>query len=265
MLAIETINQCNFKCYFCPAGNVKDKLELITLENIKNIIPHIIKLDINTIKLTPSRGEFFLHPEAYKILKALSDVDCIKNIHFHTNLELINIDEIYSHNIDVNKIFLMVSHYGVDGVDDFIFQTKKSEKEYLKVQENIKKLELSNLCFEIQPRPKNYDYDLPTVDRLHNYKFSGVCWNMWMPRISSNGDFVYCTCSETYYPNSAIIGNIFKNSLYDLYTHKKRYEIYSNMKNSKYPEMCKICKSFRQNRNVNLSSYKNMTICKNKG
>jgi hypothetical protein len=249
MLAIEIINQCNFSCYFCAAGYKKEPLQQITLEEIKNLSNDIKELDIRFVKLTPSRGEIFMHKSAYEILSVISNISTVEKIQFHTNFSLINFDKLYNSNIAIRKLEMNVSHYGSKGIEEFIFQTKKNEKEFKTVQQNIEESKKRNLKIYLDPRSRNdtKDYEYEGKKTLVNNN-NGVCNNFWVPRIVANGDFIYCTCS----PDSSnlddryIIGNFRKTNFKELYLHTKRLTFYEQMKSDNMPEICKGCVSFTQ-------------------
>ena len=107
MLNIEIIEGCNFKCYFCPAKDITNNI-YIDLELFKRIIVEARQLGITTVKLTPGRGEPFLHPNIYEIL----DVACrhMDRVHMFTNATAINVDKLKA--VMSPKLDLHVSFYG---------------------------------------------------------------------------------------------------------------------------------------------------------
>lgn len=257
MLGIEIINQCNFSCYFCAAGYKKQELQMLSLNDIITLSEDIIKLGISFIKLTPSRGEIFIHPEIYEILSLLSNIETIKQIYFHTNFEMVNFNLLLTSNIKIEKLKIFVSHYGFNGVEEFIFQTNKSKQEYYNVENNIKKAKEIGIDFNISPRTRNYNYDCPNQKRKVYDKPNGVCSNSFVPRIVANGDFIYCTCSpdSSFLDDRYIIGNIKMTSLLDLYLHQKRYNFYLKMRNNIIPDICEECTTF------NITTYKPTISC----
>jgi MoaA/NifB/PqqE/SkfB family radical SAM enzyme len=252
MLAIEIINQCNFSCYFCAVSYKKESLQQITVEEIKNLSKDIEELGINFIKLTPSRGEIFMHKDVYEILSILTNISTVKKIQFHTNFSLINFDKFFNSNIITRKLEINVSHYGSKGLEEFLFQTKKNKKDYFLVEKNIKESKEKKLKVFLDPRSredtKHFEYEGSNHTEESKRLNHGICNNSWVPRIVSNGDFIYCTCS----PDSSslddryIIGNFRKTPFKELYLHPKRYLFYEKMKSDEMPDICKTCVSFTQ-------------------
>jgi molybdenum cofactor biosynthesis enzyme MoaA len=252
MLAIEIINQCNFSCYFCAVSYKKESLQQITVDEIESLSKDIEELGISFIKLTPSRGEIFMHKDVYEILSILTNISTVKTIQFHTNFSLVNFDKLYNSNIVIKKLNINVSHYGSKGLEEFLFQTKKTKKDYFLVEKNIEESKKRMLKIGVDSRSiedtKHFEYEgfnQVEKDILTN---SGVCNNSWVPRIVANGDFIYCTCSpdSSNLDNRYIIGNFRITPFKELYLHNKRYLFYEQMKSKQMPDICKRCVSFTQ-------------------
>jgi hypothetical protein len=247
MLAIEIINQCNFNCYFCGAGTIKEKTEIITLETIKKISLDINELGIQYLKLTPSRGEIFLHPEIYEILDVLLSIDTIKIIEFHTNFSRINFEKLF--NLKHRKLKINVSHYGHDGLNEFIYQTRTNQKFFDKVEANIQLAKKLGINIILDPRNRYYDYDCDIQPRKYIPEFKQkVCSFLYCPRIFSNGDFYHCTCSgeRRDIDEKFIIGNIYNQTMNELYLSTKRIIPFEQFK-TQVPDLCKNCTSYNSN------------------
>ena len=107
MIDIELVEGCNFKCYFCRAKEITNNV-YIDLMLFKRIITEAKQLGIKTVKLTPCRGEPFLHPNIYEILEfACQHMD---HVHMFTNATAINVDKLKA--IASPKLELYVSFYG---------------------------------------------------------------------------------------------------------------------------------------------------------
>lgn len=266
MLALEIINQCNFKCFFCGVANVKEPYEIITLKQIQKMVPDIKELGISYIKLSPTRGEMFIHPEVYDILKTFTDISSVKEIFFHTNFESVNFDKLMNSGIDTKKLKIRVSHYGAAGVEQFIQQTQKTEVEYLNVENNIKHALELGLDLKCDARTMDYNYDIPGSTTFTYDVPNGVCNNQWVPRITTQGKFSYCTCApvDSYeITEDYIIGDINERSLKDLYHDGKRYELWKRQKEGDMPDICKNCTTFNQFHGTpSLSVMKNFAVCK---
>lgn len=264
MLGIELINQCNFNCYFCAVSYVKEPLKQISLEEITNISKDIDELGISFIKLTPSRGEVFMHKQIYSILNVLTNINSVETIQFHTNFGLVDFDKLLNSNIDLDKLTIDVSHYGHLGVDEFTFQTNKDKKHYDMVEKNLKKATKLGIKHNLNVRTRKYNYDAPTQPRDVYKKQVGICHNFWVPRIMADGNFSYCTCS----PDSStideryIVGNIRETKFKELYLSPKRYEFFKQMKEGTN-SACADCTSFTQSMyNPTVSVFKNFAKIK---
>ncbi len=262
MVAIEIINQCNFNCYFCGAGTIPEPLEMISFNDIKKLIYEMEKLNISFLKLTPSRGEIFLHPEIYEILEFLSRSK-IKTIEFHTNFSRINFEKLVL--INLSKFRIIISHYGFKGIEEFSYQTRTREKYFYKVEENLIKASQLGINIIIDIRTRQYNYDCETQPRTTINERIGVCSNFWIPRILSNGNMTFCTCSALSIKliEEDIIGNIYKQTFKELYLSIKRYDFYKTFKDNSLPNLCKNCTSFSNSKiQLNLNSLKNFQIIK---
>lgn len=99
-------NKCNFKCYYCNAGNSENnnyfsnyKLTISKLKNIKR-----------KFKVCITGGEPTLHPNIEEILKNLSSCEFLEQANLFTNLSkpiefFKNIDELVSNNITIYASF----------------------------------------------------------------------------------------------------------------------------------------------------------------
>lgn len=264
MIGIEIINQCNFNCFFCLVSRDPKPLEMLSLEVIKKIARDIEYLEIQEIKLTPQRGEIFVHPEIYEILNVLTNIQCVKKVYFNTNFEKINFSKYLNSNIDIEKIEILISHYGCNGLDEFVSQTQKSEKEFNTVESNIEIARRLNIKVNTSPRTLEYKYDYKDGGYIRDVKPEQykICSNIWVPRIDANGDFTLCT-NNVIQTKDEIIGNIHKDSLVDLYLDNSRLKLYNDMKNGIIPKMCKDCTSFDINQiKPNISALKNFNKIK---
>jgi len=263
MISIDIINQCNFNCFFCAQKN--NKAQILTLDDIvSKIVPALKKLKISTIRLTPDEGEIFLHKDIYKILSVLSNLEHVTQIQFFTNFEKINLQKYLKSNIKLNKIKMDISYYGINGVDEFKAQTQMQNKSFERVEQNINAATELGIAFTLHSRTLEREYTFDDIRPSTEQKLDKYCLNAAMPQINCYGDLLQCSCRgnvkelEEY----NVIGNIFKEDLYDLYTSYKRYEFFLEF-NLGTPKNCFLCCTANcVSDNRTFSSYINFNECK---
>lgn len=273
MLGIEITNVCNYKCYFCGARNVVD-FQIINTETFKKIVDDACELGIEHIKLTPSNGEIFTDKDIINKLKYIED-STIKTCMFHTNFSLTTPD-VQDIIIHFKKLEIHVSDYGVGVSEDFQFMTQMKDSMFLKYQKNLEYSKKIGLNLIMNPRGRDYEfsYDNDGDDTLLDIyrdnisyapKLDGLCHQMYMPRILSNGNMAFCTCSGDGLDMSEdqIIGNIYTSSLKDLYLHPSRLKLINDMKMNCHPDFCKDCANFTKTFNPTISVLKNLARIKN--
>ncbi|HLE09648.1 MAG: hypothetical protein A2504_07005 [Bdellovibrionales bacterium RIFOXYD12_FULL_39_22] len=254
MLAIELINRCNFDCFFCGArlNKIDQPRETIPNSIFYPIIDDAIHLGVSRLKLTPSTGEIFLDNEIYEKLDYI-EKSKIEKVEFHTNFSLVNIDKLLRY----KKLHIFISHYGCGNYETFSYMTQQNRAMFDRIEDNIAEAKRKGLHILVDPRPLSYDFNYDNTDDKtlpDTYKTkrdrivmkNGLCGMLWLPRILSNGDFVYCTCSGKArdLPSYMILGNVFSTSLEKLYLSAKRKEMILEHKGGKYNDYCLKCNSF---------------------
>ena len=279
MVNMQTIFNCNLNCKFCRGAipNVKElsKVKNMTQTNFEIFVNKFVDYGIEFIELTPAIGEPFLDLEFDKKIKYLENKNEIKHYLVTTNLTLLQPKhfELLS---ECKKLILTVSLYGYDE-DSYYDNTNR--KAFKKFKEKFDKLyELINqkidFLIEINLRcdkklinfPKNdlyikllklnkFDnvkinqsdiYNHNRGDNLENFEYKkrkrcGIC--PYGPGVGGgvlpNGDFLFCPFNDI--NNTGIVGNLFKNSLKEIYEGDKWTEVVSAQNKNKYFGICKNC------------------------
>lgn len=222
MLAIEIVEGCNFKCYFCKAREVEKNVYL-DFELFKKIITEAKELGIDRIKLTPCRGEPFLHPHIYEMLEFANNN--MKHIDMFTNATAINIDKLKKINLD--HLSLCISKYG-SNAEEFSKLTVTNSRMYNIFCRKLKELTEAGIRYEIHYRGTDYEFDFEEGPVLYNeeFNFKSKCQYHQQPKVLANGDISFCMFSREEMPNSKSIryANLNNISLKEAVEHPLRYK-----------------------------------------
>ena len=293
---LELTNHCNFSCSFCPIGE-KDKYEekvgfsKITYKDVEKIVNELKK---NNIKLKTFRfsmmGESILHPEFDKISKLVGQSKISDYIELTTNgstLSKKKILPIIENNINI----LRVSIYGLNE-NDYKISTKTHNKFDL-IKKNLINLKeaINNYGYGPHIYIKSFESDekrmqefvkifSPYADEIgfengHEWEKSSdinkpfnsilekkekkkTCpFPFYKAVIHSNGELTFCCVDWT---RSTSVGNIKKNSIYELFNSKKTNEFRRSLIEGKnLNKVCKNCEFFKL-KNYSLDNIDDLTL-----
>lgn len=163
---IEITNGCPFRCDHCYVE--KSNIKMMTLEQFKNIINQLLKINCNTILLTggePMANPDFLDMYIYAKKKGMI-------VHLNTTCFLLN-EQILNTLIKYKPKSIEISLYGYDNITYEKFTHKKEAFE--KVFKNIIKLKNSNINISLKSviTKKNYQYidKLKKISQENNIRF----------------------------------------------------------------------------------------------
>lgn len=199
MLAIEIIEGCNFKCYFCKAKDV-DRTVFMDLDLFKRIILEAKEMGIDKLKLTPGRGEPFLHPDIYEMLDFVSLH--MKEALLFTNATAINVSKLKQ--INMSKIILGVSQYGITP-EKFNELTAMDEKLFDKFNRRIQEMRDAGIVFDMHRRDEGYVFDWAESPAPDAFNFNVKCQYHQQPKIFYNGDITFCNFARENMPTSKSI------------------------------------------------------------
>lgn len=155
----ELTKKCNFNCKHCYQFD-KNKTELST-NDIKSIID--ILYDQGCLLITLTGGEVFLRKDFIEIYKYIKLKGMLVTIFTNISLltdDIINIFKLYP------PIKISISLYGTNNTEyDEFTETKNS---FSKVIQNLEKLVLNNINFELRTIATTYNYNALKSGLFHN-------------------------------------------------------------------------------------------------
>jgi radical SAM protein with 4Fe4S-binding SPASM domain len=278
---MQTIFVCNLNCFFCRGSinNIDEisKTQTMPQSSFEIFIKKITDYGINHIQITPAVGEPLIDKDIKEKILFLENNDKIKYYMLTTNLTQLKSEHIELFK-QCKKLYLTVSIYGYDkesyiknsGRDRFskFIENFKIIKELFMKKETGSLLELNIRC------DRNYDstfpktklfymiyqmitsdnisintaevYNTNRANNLSNFEYvkrkrSGVC--PFGPGdgggILPNGDFLFCPFNDL--KKEGVMGNLFKQSLEEIYSSKMWKELIENQTNDKYTGICEKC------------------------
>tara|TARA_A100001515_G_scaffold19529_2_gene14415 strand:- start:10277 stop:11221 length:945 start_codon:yes stop_codon:yes gene_type:complete len=279
MVNMQTIFNCNLNCKFCRGSipNVKElsKVKTMSQSNFELFVNKFADYGIKFIELTPAIGEPFLDLEFNKKLLYLEEKKDIEHYLVTTNLTLLQ-PKHFKLIKDLKKLILTVSLYGYDDSSYYENTNRKVFKKFKDkfdilfdlLNENVNfLLEINLRCGrDLKDFPKNDLYiKLLKLNKLDNVKInqedlynhnrgnnlknfktkkgcrSGIC--PFGPGVGGgvlpNGDFLFCPFNDI--NNTGIVGNLFKQSLEEIYDSDGWNKVVSDQKQSKYTGICENC------------------------
>lgn len=131
-LRISIIAKCNMNCPYCHREGYENGWgnNILSIEQIKKILPVIEKYEINSIKITG--GEPLLHPHIVEIVKMLNSVKNLKDISMTTNGLLLS-----KYATDLKNAGLRRVNIGCDSLYNSSVKSVEKIEEALKVAKEV--------------------------------------------------------------------------------------------------------------------------------
>lgn len=282
VIGIDPTNICNLKCKFCPTWKMKWEKGYIELRLIKKII--------NEVKASGKKlwmvilhnfGEPTLHKELGEIVKIIKESKITRSIQFATNGVALN-EKIARELIEAKLDGLTFSvdaltrdeYKEIKGVDA-LERVKQNAKLIKKIKQELKS-KLPHVSAKLVKMTKNRKewktflkewkslVDEVALTEYTNWggnvEYEGVykipkkryaCQFLWYyPVIAWNGD-VYICCATI--SQKAIIGNLYKNTLKEIWEGEKMKEIRKAHLQKRFNDIepCKNCTYWAESK-VNL-------------
>lgn len=239
MISIEIIEGCNFKCYFCDAKTIPSN-KYMPYELFVKIVDGVVAAGFDKIKLTPSKGEPFLHPAIYQMLTYASD-RC-KQVTITTNVSAINVAKLIECGCD--NLLLNVSIYG-ETKSEFEKLTMVDGRLFDIVHERLHQLDDAGIRYVIGNRTENYNFVYNGNDsHSPNFNASKKCVFHQYPKFNVDGRITFCnfSTSEICDDGSLLFGDASATPVASLLSHPLRYAFYNRQ------DLCEqYCKEHSRN------------------
>lgn len=226
MLSIEFIEGCNFECYFCRAKDL-DKNVYMDKELFKSTVAQAKELGIKHLKLTPCKGEPFLHPNVYEMLEYANDN--MQEVFMFTNATAINVAKLKA--IRRNRLVLCVSYYG-SNVEEFTKLTCTNQHLFDIFHRKLKELTDAGIEYEIFRRDNGYEFDYQGGKPLttEHIDTKDKCKYHHGPKVFANGDVSFCMFAREEWPEAKSIfyTNLNRVSLKEALTDPLRWKFYES-------------------------------------
>lgn len=279
-LLVEPTNDCNLECYFCPRKTSRRGVGYIDFKLYKKIIDESAKFGKRMMLGLQKDGEPLLHPSISKLIKYAKDNSVAHVVHLATNALALNeemaigilrsgLDDLLI-SIDAAKGETYKKIKGRDNlrqveenVNHFLQLKNKinSRKPFVRVKlikttDNIEEVELfrkkwQGLVDGIEITDLFQWGDAENIDIGFTNSLSRYpCLFPWYwPAINWNGDVSIC-CYD--FNSEGIIGNLYEDSLSNIWRNSKLRHIRSAHLDRKYERIpfCAKCKSWSMSPNI---------------
>jgi MoaA/NifB/PqqE/SkfB family radical SAM enzyme len=272
-------SSCQLNCNFCAKSFQKIPQVSLSLTRFYTIASILIDFGINQFELSPIVGESFLDPHILERVIYLSNHESVEKIVIFTNL--LNYDLVRDV-LRYPKVELNVSIYGIDrtsytdrtgknGYDVFIdnlfnllnFVQKNNIKDqiilYIRCPYEKKKgynlADKFEVCYNIAKfsgiqiweasEDTNWEKMIKSDSDSYNPERCGICrYAIEDNCVFPNGDITICGWYDV--NKYSIIGNIFKQSLEEIYSIKSRYfKLLMEQNEKTYQGICKGCTIYK--------------------
>jgi molybdenum cofactor biosynthesis protein A len=170
-LRLAVTDRCNLRCFYCmPEEGIKylPKKELLTFEEIERLIMLLASMGISKIRLTG--GEPFVRNDLMSLIRTISEIEGITNIHLTTNGILTG-----PHISELKSLGIASVNLSLDTLDRERFKTITRRDEFVKTWETFEKLVSHDIPVKINAvvmDGKNIDDILPMVELTKKYPVS---------------------------------------------------------------------------------------------
>lgn len=164
-------DRCNLRCFYCmPEEGIKylPKKELLTFEEIERLIRLLASMGISKIRLTG--GEPFVRNDLMSLIKTISGIEGITNIHLTTNGILTG-----PHISELKSLGIASVNLSLDTLDRERFKMITRRDEFEKTWKTFEQLVSYDIPVKINAvvmDGKNIDDIIPMVELTKNYPVS---------------------------------------------------------------------------------------------
>lgn len=170
-LRLAVTDRCNLRCFYCmPEEGIKylPKKELLTFEEIQRLISLLASMGISKIRLTG--GEPFVRNDLMNLIRKISEIEGITNIHLTTNGILTG-----SHIYELKSLGIASVNLSLDTLDRERFKLITRRDEFVKTWETFEQLISHGISVKINTvvmDGKNIDDIIPLVELTKKYPVS---------------------------------------------------------------------------------------------
>ncbi len=278
-LAIEVTNICNAKCQFCAYRFLKRPKRTLTNGEFRFFIEKYVEYGGGELKLTPIVGDALTDKDLIEKIKIAKEYQKITHLYLYTNLiglSQFDIKEFLNSGIDKIDVSTCLSGretykrlYGVDKYDEVLVNLKKLFQVNLEECGNKVKIDIIIRGEKLDGIPiigpdydyfvKEYRYHPRIIENYDNW--TGLITEKDLPEgqkfreivdmskpcslfykgliILANGSVGACWCRDL--EGTLIVGNIYKNTLSQIWQGKKLQKLRDDWEQGKIPEVCKNC------------------------
>ncbi len=170
-MRLAVTDRCNLRCFYCmPEEGIKylPKKELLTFEEIERLITLLASMGISKIRLTG--GEPFVRNDLMSLIRTISEIEGITNIHLTTNGILTG-----PHISELKSLGIASVNLSLDTLDRERFKMITRRDEFSKTWETFEQLIIHDIPVKINAvvmDGKNIDDILPMVELTKKYPVS---------------------------------------------------------------------------------------------
>lgn len=288
VVAIETVNACNFDCIFCPYSSDKRKKCVMPLDLFELALDQYVAIGGGWLSLTPKLGDIFLDRFLIERFHLIRQRTAITDVSFTTNASLFQMLDDDEFAFVMRQLSgLHISVYGLDSEEHSLI-TRRSM--YERVIDNVRravdaagdtdKIRLGlRLLRKRSPeflkewvektfgRPIPFTWTVEYTNWLNAVdtskplpldgrwiQLTGSRDQCFLPMLASyvlvNGDVTFCPCVDYGEASDLHLGNITEMPLAEIYKSEKVRHLWK-----KLPSVCGSCTFYQPLTNVALPMY----------
>lgn len=170
-LRLAVTDRCNLRCFYCmPEEGIKylPKRELLTFEEIERLITWLASMGISKVRLTG--GEPFVRTDLMRLIRKISEIEGITNIHLTTNGILTG-----PYISELKSLGIASVNLSLDTLDRERFKGITRRDEFVKTWETFEQLISHDIPVKINAvvmDGKNIDDIIPLVELTKEYPVS---------------------------------------------------------------------------------------------
>jgi radical SAM protein with 4Fe4S-binding SPASM domain len=288
LVAIETVNACNFDCIFCPYSSAKRKKGVMPLDLFEMALDQYAAIGGGSLSLTPKLGDVFLDRFLIERFHLIRQRAAITDVSFTTNASLFQMlddDEfafimsqlrglhISLYGLDSEEHNLITRRNMFDRVIDNVRRAVDAAGDTGKIRLGLRLLRERSPEFLKEWVEKTFGRRIPftwtveytnwlnAVDTSKPLPLDGRWIQLtgsrdqcFLPMLSSyilvNGDVTFCPCVDYGEASDLHLGNITENPLAEIYKSEKVRHLWK-----KLPSVCESCTFYQPLTNIALPMY----------